>query len=398
MKSSSCSLYLFLLYSFSTFAQTDSTKNHIRWHKNKLSLTVAYTEDGVVAPTNIFVNGTNQNSVLINEFQAINIKLGTQTTGESLQEQIFNYPAWGIGFKALNFYNRTEIGIPLALYGYVDVPLLRFKKFTVNAEMGFGVSFNWNSFNPITNKYNVALGLGQAFMSDGGVIMNYALAKHIDFVAGFNFSHYSNGALKLPNFGINSYGPKIGLKYNFYERPDFVKHQIPDFEPKGEWVFSTFMGLKNVIFDSVNIDIAEKYKGLFFPIYGFSALYNVQVNHFSKIGIGATLNYNGAVAAQVAIEDNELDEIDTPFSDKLQLSIYPSYELCIDKISVMLQPAFYIYRKKYAAASTIFHQRISINYKINDHLFAGITLRDFFMHADFVEWTVGYRLNSKIIK
>ncbi len=390
-------LFILLLYPFYSQAQTDTTEGHIKWHKKNLSLTVSYI-NGVVAPTNVFVRGSNQNSVLIDDFEALNFKLATQTTGESLQEQILNYPQWGVGLKVLNFHNISEVGIPLALYGFIDIPVLRLNRFTINADLGFGVSFNWRSFNPITNQYNVALGLGQAFMSDAGVTLNYELTRHFDLVAGFNFSHYSNGSIKMPNFGINSYAPKVGLKYNFQERPEFIKKEIPKFKPHGEWVLSTFAGMKNIIFDSVDIDILEKYEGVFFPVFGVSALYNIQLTRFSKIGIGATFNYNGSIDAQVAIENNELEDVDGPFFDKLQLSVYPSYELTIDRLSVMLQPAFYIYRKKFANISPVFHQRISILYQINDKLFAGITLRDSNIHADFIEWTLGYRINRKLLK
>ena len=387
-------LIAIIFYPYYSIAQEDSIETHIKWHKNNLFLTASYI-NGVVAPTNIFVKGNNNNSIIIDDFEALNIKFGTQTIGESLQENVLNYPQWGIGLKVLNFHNVDEIGIPLALYGFIDVALLRRNRFTINADLGFGVSFNWRSFNPITNKYNVALGLGQAFMSDAGITLNYELTSHIDLVVGYNFSHYSNGAIKLPNFGINSYSPKVGVKYNFYYRPEFIKKKIPKIKPHGEWVLSTFAGMKNIIFDSVNIDIIEKYEGVFFPAFGMSALYNIQLSHFSKIGIGTTFNYNGSIDAQVAVENNELEDVDGPFADKFQLSIYPSYELSIDRISVMLQPAFYIYRKKFPNMSPIFHQRISINYQITDQLFAGITLRDFKMHADFIEWTLGYRINSK---
>ncbi len=388
-------IYFFLLLYFPAFifAQTDTSNVHFRWNKKHLSLTTSFI-NGPVASTNEFVRGSNQNSVLINDFQALNIKLSTQTTGETLQEQIFNAPLWGVGFKILDFENINEIGIPMALYGFVDIPLLRKERFSVNAELGFGLSFNWHSFNPITNQYNIAIGLGEAFMSDAGLSLNYQLTNHFDLLAGLIFSHYSNGAIKLPNFGINAYAPKIGIKYNFNERPEFVKYKVPKHKPHSEWVLSGFAAMKNIIFDSVNIEIKEKYKGVFFPVYGFSALYNWQVSHISKFGIGATFNYNGAVNAQVAVENNELEDVDGPFSDKLQLSIYPSYSLCIDKISIVLQPAFYVYRKNFKNQSPVFHQRISLNYQITDKIFAGITLRDYSMHADFVEWTVGYKFNN----
>lgn len=390
------SINFFLLFFLPTYltAQTDTTNLHFKWNKNKLSITTSYI-NGFVAPTNVFVKGSNQNSVLIDDFQALNIKLSTQTTGETLQEKVFNCPLWGLGFKILDFDNINEIGIPLALYGFIDIPLLRKQRFSVNAELGFGLSFNWHSFNPITNQYNVALGLSQAFMTDAGVNLNYELSDHFDLLAGVNFSHYSNGAIKMPNFGINSYAPKIGIKYNFYESPEFVKYKVPKYKPHSEWVLSAFAAMKNIIFDSVDIEIKEKYEGVFFPVYGFSALYNWQISHLSKFGIGATFNYNGSINAQVAIENNELDAVDGLFKEKLQLSIYPSYEFCIDKISIILQPAFYIYRKAYKNQSPIFHQRISINYLITESIYAGITLRDYSMHADFVEWTLGYRINGK---
>lgn len=387
-------LLIFAISILTINAQSDSTFNHFKWHKNNISFTAAYI-NGTVAPTNIFVKGINENSILINSFKALNLKLSTQTTGETEQEVIFNYPLWGLGFKVLDFENINEIGIPLALYGFVDIPFIRKQRFTLNGELGFGLSFNWHSFNPITNKFNVALGLGQAFMSDAGLSLNYALSENIDLIAGVNFTHFSNGSIKMPNFGINSYAPKLGLKYNFYNRPEFIKTNISKFKPHGEWNISAFAAMKNIIFDSVSIEIKEKYEGVFFPVYGISALYNWQLSHFSKIGIGATFNFNESINAQVTVENNELIDIDGPITDNLQLSIYPSYEICIDKISIVLQPSFYIYRKTFKNISPVFHQRIGINYHINDNFYAGITLRDYSMHADFVEWTLGYVISKK---
>jgi len=187
--------------------------------------------------------------------------------------------------------------------------------------------------------------------------------------------------------------PKISLKYNFYEPPSFIKQEIPEYKKENEWLISVFGGKKNVIFDSVNIDIIEKYEGVNFPVFGVSTTINRQISYKSKIGIGMSMSYDGSINAQVAVDANELEAVDGPFSDKLQVSIYPSYEFVINRFSLILQPAFYIYRKKLKNQSPVFHQRIGIKYHFSDNFYAGITLRDYKFHvSDFIEWNVGYQI------
>jgi hypothetical protein len=101
------------------------------------------------------------------------------------------------------------------------------------------------------------------------------------------------------------------------------------------------------------------------------------------------------VNAQLAVENNELEAEGVQLKDKLQLSIYPSYELVVNKMSLILQPAFYLYRKYTKEASPLFHQRIGLKYQFTDHFFAGIILRDYSFHvSDFIEWTFGYRITA----
>jgi len=389
-------LHILCFLSFTIFiqAQTDTINTHMRVNWDKLSITGSY-QNGYVYPTNVFVKGINVNSTIIEDYQAFSLKLSTQTTGDRLWEQLCKAPTLGVCLYTADFFNAKEIGYPFALYGFLNAPFFRLNRFSLNYELGFGATFNWRSFNPLTNQYNVAIGAGETFMSDAGLNLNYELTNHIDFIVGASFSHFSNGALKLPNFGFNTLGPKVSLKYNFYERPKFTKQVIPKFNPRNEWLVSTFVGIKNIIFDSAQINIIEKYEGVFFPVFGISTTFNRQIGYRSKFGIGMTLTYNSSINAQIAVDNNELSYVDGPISDKIQLSIYPSYELVTDKISFILQPAFYIYRKKTKNQSPVFHQRIGLQYHVTDDLFVGIALRDFSLHADFIEWTFGYRINGK---
>lgn len=387
--------FLLILFSFSVSlsAQTDTTNVHIPWRWDRLSL-AAFYQSGKVMPTNIFVKGSNANSVVLDDYQMFSLKLSSQSTGDHLWEQLCNYPNWGVAVSVIDFFDRAEIGVPIGINGFISAPFFRIDRLSLNYDLGFGITFNWKSFNPITNQYNVAIGAGQAFMSNAGLHLEYALTNHVDIGVGFGFSHFSNGAIKLPNFGINVIAPKVSMKYNFYERPKFVKHEIPKFNSNNEWVFSAFAGMKNVIYDSLNVTLSERYKGMFFPVYGFSALFNRRISYASKIGIGMTINYNESVNAQVAVDNGQIVDIDGLLLNGFQVSIYPSYEICADKISLVLQPGFYVLRKASKNLSPAFHQRIMVKYHITDNIFAGITLRDYSLHADFVEWTVGYRINK----
>jgi hypothetical protein len=381
---------LLLMIPFITYSQSDK-KLKDNFFKN-ISLQTGY-QNGYVFATNDFIKGVNAEKDIINAFQSFTIKLAKQTTGKNQWEQLFKYPNYGIGIYMADFHNPEEIGTPFAIYGFFNAPFKRWNKLTFNYELGFGATFNWKSFNPVNNQYNISIGAGESFYIDAGLNLQYNLTKKLDLETGFSLTHFSNGALKKPNKGINTIGPKVSLKYNFADRPHFIKSEIPKYEKENEWLITFFGGIKNVIFEDATIDIIEKYEGLNFPVLGVSTVFNKQVSYKSKLGIGMSVSYNGALDAQVAVENNELDALDSPFSDKLQVSIYPSYELIVNKVSLILQPSFYLYRKNLKNNTPVFHQRIGLKYHFSDNFFAGITLRDYdFQTSDFIEWNVGYRI------
>lgn len=382
----------FVLFSSAAYSQENTLKNEEHEDWNYFSLQGSYKK-GHVFGTNAFLRGDNQIGQKIDVFQAVSLKLSHQTTGSKQWQQIFKYPDWGVGLYAGDFYNPEEIGVPISLYSFFNAPFIRKDKFSFNYQLAFGISFNWQSFNPQTNKFNIAIGAGESFFIDAGLNVQYGLSNKLDLLTGFNLTHFSNGALKKPNFGINTISPQISLKYNFNGHPTFHLTDIPKYEDHSEWLVSAFVGEQNVIFDSVDINIQEKYEGVFFPEIGLSTVYNRQVNYKSKIGIGMSVSYNGALNAQVAVNKNELDPVDEPFEEKLQVSIFPSYELVVHKMSLVLRPAFYIYRKKVQNPTPQFYQKIGLKYHFSTDMFAGVILRNYAFHvSSFIEWTVGYRL------
>jgi len=360
-----------------------------------LSIQAQY-QKGHVFGTNDFLKGNNEGKNKINTFQSFAIQLSKQTTGQQKWQQLFNYPTLGFGCYTADFYNPKELGQPFALYGFFNAPFKRWDKWSLNYECRLGATFNWQAYNPIDNQYNISIGAASSFLIDLGLSMKHVLGEHLELETGLSLTHFSNGALQMPNKGINTIAPKINLFYNFHDRPEFHKTDLPKFEKQNEWFLSIFGGAKNVIFERVNIDILEKYEGVHFPVLGLSTIFNRQISYKSKIGLGMSFSYNGSINGQIEIEEGEIERDNKIIKDKWQLSIYPSYEFVIHRVSVILQPAFYLYRQKTAHQSPIFHQRIGLKYHISKDFFISFILRDYDFHvSDFIEWHAGYKIDWK---
>jgi hypothetical protein len=170
---------------------------------------------------------------------------------------LYKYPQYVLGLYVADFYNPEEIGTPIAVYGFINAPFERWDKLTFNYEIGFGATFNWKAYNPVSNHYNIALGAGESFLIDAGLNLQYLISKRIELSKGFSFTHFSNGAMRKPNFCLNAIAPKVGLKYNFYDKPVFTTQNIPKYVVTNEWIISAYGGIKNVIFDSVNLPVLE---------------------------------------------------------------------------------------------------------------------------------------------
>ena len=360
-----------------------------------LKLKINY-HNGRVLQTNDFVRGINKELSPINHYQAFALQIGEQTTGKNFWEQLYGYPVWGAGLYIADFFNPEEMGYPIAVYGFFEAPFKRWQHFSFNYNLKLGLTFNWRKFDPFINNFNIAIGAGETVYIYSGINISYQINERINFAVGGGFTHFSNGALKKPNFGINTLSPSATISYNLNKNlPEFKKPLGKKISQQDAINVSFYAGLKNVLLDNnVTTDIKLKYQGVYFPEYGISGIYNKTISYMSKIGFGATFSYDGSTNAQVAIENGEIEALDQPFSEKIQMSIYPSYELNYNKVSLIIQPGFYIFRKKIKNQTPVFYQRIGLKYHFYKNIFFAVNLRAYkFYISDYIEWSIGYKIN-----
>ena len=374
-------------------ASADTVDRQPRFLKSLL-LTYEY---GKVLHTHSFVKGDNPEGLYYNFFQAFSVKYGINTDGRQAWQQLYGYPVWGFGvFKGYLVDDNGMLGSPTAFYAFFQAPFKRWNKWSLNYEIDIGFAVNWNRHDIFENGYDYPIGTyGTAYFafSTGTV---FEIDKQLDLSTSIGFTHFSNGAIELPNLGINLFSSKIGLQYHFKERTRFIKSEIPKYIKETEWLVYLAPAVKQIAFTEVDdADSILFVQAFSYPVITLSTTINRQLSNMIKIGIGFDLTYNGTHGASMEVVRGVPEKTDNlPFADHILIGIYPAFELVAGNLSMIVQPGFYVVRKEVGENEIpASYQKIGMKYQITKHLFVGANIRAYsFKKADFIEWVMGYRL------
>ncbi len=398
-------IFLFMITCLVAFANGEDSIIVKKKHSRK-SLGVFY-QAGKVLPSNSFINGKNALGEPIDHYQSISVQFAFETDGRKLWQQLYNYPSWGFGIYGFRFFNKDELGTPMAFYSFFNAPFFRYKKWSLNYNIGFGISYNWKPYHPTENPYNTAIGSLRTGFLDMGIHLNFQLGKYFDLQGGLTFTHFSNGAAKVPNFGLNSYAPRITLKYTFKGHPNKITREIiPKYKKQWEFILLFAYSKKQMAFDTLWTDTVKWFVPEDYRIYNLSTTVNYQISYKVKFGAGIDFGYDETYNSFITLENQQVIKQDGE-GNKLSIGLYPSFELVIHKLSIIVQPGWYIYRYELSIPETTddnhviaprripadSYQRIGIKYHIIDNLFLGFSLRAYdFDVADYFEWNIGYRI------
>jgi len=364
---------------------------HKNWLSDEhLSIQTSY-QPGKVFTTNDFLSGLNSAGVPINRYQAVSVRVARQTTGTESWEQLYRYPRYGIGLFMADFRSK-ELGRPFSVYGFLTDAFIRVRNFSLTYDFAIGLSFLWNPYNPATNPYNIAISTPVNSMVEAGLGAEFKLFPRVSAGAELGFNHFSNGAIALPNLGVNCSFLKYNLRYELYsDDPIKPKKPVEKFKTANEWILAYYTGINE---SAVPVIVPPNQKKPYETVFalGVFGIYHRQLDYKSKIGAGIELGYIGLINPTYLTNDRGVYLSRKPDIRRFEISIFPSYELVIHKFSLLAEPGFYLYRNELIKYHPVFYQRVGLKYFFTDHLFASIHVRaHHFRYADLTEWTMGYK-------
>ena len=313
-------------------------------------------------------------------YQGLDFRLGFRKTDpDNIYSNVYRRPYFGLGFYAATFHN-ADVGSPNAFYFFLTIPL-KFeenKKFTLSYSGAFGISYNFNAYDSISNPTNVFLGSEKNVYVHLEFLGNYKFNEKWAVNAAVGFKHFSNGSFKQPNYGINLVPITLGVSYKFAD--DKIYHfekAVPDYIKYNLWNIAFIVGSKNYDVGGAN-----------FLKSTLSINYLRQTNYKYRMGLGLDIFYS-------ADSDLRNDSDASDFSKSISYAAVGSWEWVLTKnLYVPIGIGFYIHRNEENDEKTFFYERVGMRYRFAKHYFAGLTIKAHGGAADIFEWTVGYTIHN----
>jgi len=290
--------------------------------------------------------------------------------------KIFNhYNISGVQAGYFNFQNPEIVGTAFMLTIFTEPILSYGDKYFFSLKAGWGLSYLTKKYDPETDTLNKFFSTTISFPLYLRANFKYKIGDKTYLTLSGSYNHISNGAVKIPNYGINFPTVSVGIEYFQKPLPQLNNTYTPERHKKMSdqyLVIQALTGYKYV------------YGG---PTYAFGlhTRYTRQIRPKYALNAGAEIIFNGGVKKMIEIEDLDLDY--------KRVALTVGQDFIFGKVILTQYFGFYIYAP-YKAESFVY-QKYELSYNFTPHIMTGVFLQAFASHAELLGLSFNYIIHIK---
>ncbi|MGI6343327.1 MAG: acyloxyacyl hydrolase [Bacteroidales bacterium] len=315
-------------------------------------------------------------------FPMFEINIGKETFGKKRWHSHYLYPFLGLGYQYSHLGNSDILGSSHAVFPYINYPLFRNSRKSLNFRVGLGLAYLTKCYDRINNYKYIAIGSHINAAANFVLEYRYEISTRLQTSIGLSLTHFSNGSTKNPNYGINIPTVDASLAYRLKRKENYREYKLlPDL-----YVFE-FPKPKSFDF-SANFNVAfkdmENINNRKFMVYNFAFTTMKRISYKSSFGAAVDITSHGAdyyIADYDSVEYKRKSQL-------LRVGASAMYKLSMSKLHYYGGMGFYFNGKVVRWES---YFKVGLQYDITDYLFADLTLRTNFGKADFVGLGLGYK-------
>ena len=254
-----------------------------------------------------FYTGKSLDDELKGGYKSIEFRYAWQNRNpEHWTNKYYNGVSYGLGIYTAYIGTPGVVGTPTALFSFINFPHKNLSKRTrIITDGALGVLYDSNYYHATKNPKNDAIGSPFSIYVNIGLGFESILTRNVDLIYGLDYTHFSNGRLTVPNYGLNMLGVNLGLKYHYnrdakYNDPYISQERFKRYPslaaPKDIKqrinILTAFGTVQNGFQETVNESLETD------RFYTFSGYIEYQLNFNVKHGLDAGLDlfYDGSLA------------------------------------------------------------------------------------------------------
>lgn len=305
--------------------------------------------------------------------RGIDLNILRHTLGNRDWHHWYNFPTWGVNITALNLAT-PHLGYGVSVIFNADFPLDKNRKLFLKA--GIGPGFIEKPFDQDDNFQNSAIGsqINAALAIE--LHTEIPLSSRLSLKPGIAIHHFSNGAFKIPNSGINVALLKLVVAYNSGPLPERIRENRAFTSTKGELHIGTSAGLKEIL----------PIGGTKYPVVNLFAIWQKRFTPKSGFGVEAGVNYNSSLQHREKEGGGGASNLR---SDNYRAYLALSHTLHFDPVAFRIQAGSYV-APAFKDDGLIFFRYHLIYQWTKFQVFTG--LKSHFAKADCIEIGLTYRV------
>jgi hypothetical protein len=309
------------------------------------------------------------------------IRLTRQTCGMCKWERDFHLPECGISVLGMNLGDKKQLGYGFAVMPFINFPLgERERKLKMHFYLGWGPGWITRIFDPETNHQNNAIGSHLNACIRLRLNAQRTVGEKIILEGGLELTHFSNGASKFPNLGVNLPAITLGLHYFLSESLQKNNGAIDRTDLTGEisnrW--STTVCL-SVGINALDVESPKRYGA-----YNLLTALMWQLSDRHKFGGGIDVMYSSGIKERRLRRGDDVTSI-----NNLQPGVKVCYELILGKMSWPFEVGTYLYSPFLINGSV--YTRFGIRYHVTEHACFGMSLKANMTAAEYFEVYAGWK-------
>lgn len=254
------------------------------------------------------------------------------------------HPTLGFSVGVSDYGNPQEVGRSYSFLPYASFGLFNSQKF--NVLFGLGGSYHDVLYDIKNNANNKAVSTSFAWAFRGSLTYDLLYFENALLRLTFDYLHHSNGHVRLPNQGLNSFLMGVSYETGFLKNKDL--NQI--IAPKKTFLRSTthYFSMRMAVGQNVLSRVYNSKK----EVYTAAFTYGKVINQTFKFGFGVSYRfyehyYDFIKNQEPLIVERFPEFLNNPLGYATNIGVFGTGELLLNHVGVEFQLGFNIYKPFY---------------------------------------------------